>query len=776
VATRTEPAGTGPLRILLLGGFEAWHRGERVRGFESQKVRALLAYLLLHRGRALARDRLAALFWGGMGEESARRNLRQALYNLKATLPGEDSGRPQLVADGQEVRFEPAPDLWLDVDAFERALGLANATSRADATGFQNLVGAVALYRGDLLAGFQVRDCPEFEEWLVTEQERLREAALEALRVLVAGYLARGEHRLGIPFARRLVAMDPLAEGAHRQLLRLYELAGHRERALTHYTDLRELLRRELGVEPLPETRKLHDGILSAALHDENADAPPETTGPIVPLVGRRESWERLAATWQAVLDGRARTTLLAGEEGIGKTRLARSFLDAATAHRNARVLVGAALDREPQPTGGPFAEALRQALPEEESAPDPLAGLPAPTRRALARLLPELAAKGAPAGATDHPLPPGALADAVATLLRLLARGDDGAAVDPVILLLDDLHRADPATLALVEELPARLGDVPVWVIATFEPDATADDHPLWRLAVRSGESEVEVIALERLERSALAEIATLLVEEGEAAGFAALLERASAGLPLALVTLVNSMWDEGELVAESAGRWRFRGSPSLWEARAGEGLDRLLLRRVRRLPASTRRLATMAAILGQRFDTGLLVRAEEEHASVVEVALEILLERWLVRPQRERWHPAGLASSGALWSRGARRGRFEFDHPRVRAALYRELNPLRRQALHGQAAAALAALHRDDPATVAEELAHHALEAGQWERAYPALLHAGERARAAGDAAGEQLALTRAQQVLDRLLREAGEGADRERWQAERARFAAS
>ena len=181
------------LRVLLFGGFEVWSGDRPLRGFESQKVRALFAYLALQRDRALARDHLAALLWGDKDDESARRNLRQALYNLKATLPvaPDGGGRPHLVVEAQEVRFDGDSSYWLDVEAFEEGVGLAGDGG----TGFHQLAGAVQLYRGDLLAGFQVKDCAEFEEWLVAAQERLRESALEALRRLVAGYL----HRQGTP-------------------------------------------------------------------------------------------------------------------------------------------------------------------------------------------------------------------------------------------------------------------------------------------------------------------------------------------------------------------------------------------------------------------------------------------------------------------------------------------------------------------------------------------------------------------------------------------------
>jgi predicted ATPase len=111
-----------------------------------------------------------------------------------------------------------------------------------------------------------------------------------------------------------------------------------------------------------------------------------------------------------------------------------------------------------------------------------------------------------------------------------------------------------------------------------------------------------------------------------------------------------------------------------------------------------------------------------------VVEVGLEVLLKRWLIRQFATSWTSARRESDIVLWAQGGRRGSFEFAHKRIRAAVYRELNPLRRQAMHAQVAAALETLRPED----CEGLAFHYAAAGQWEKALPPLRRAIERARA--------------------------------------------
>ena len=107
---RVSPSGeAGAVRVRLFGGFEVW-RGERSVGrFESQKVKALFAYLLCHPGRAFSRDHLAGLLWPDSDPDAARHTLRQALYNLKSALPAAaESPAPLLLADDRGLRLNPS--------------------------------------------------------------------------------------------------------------------------------------------------------------------------------------------------------------------------------------------------------------------------------------------------------------------------------------------------------------------------------------------------------------------------------------------------------------------------------------------------------------------------------------------------------------------------------------------------------------------------------------------------------------------------------------------
>jgi DNA-binding SARP family transcriptional activator len=701
----------------LLGGFEVWWDGRLVGGFESQKVRALLGYLACHRGRVLARDHLAGLLWPEGSSESTRHALRQALYNLKSTLPPE--ARSLLVGTYTGVQLDGKADLWIDVTEFEEAVRLGKGRDGID---LHYLMTAVQLYRGELLSGFFLRDCEVFEEWLVAEQERLREMAVDALRLLVEHYRLRGEHRFGLHYARRLVVLEPLSEEARRDVMRLALHAGRRSFALAEYEKLRTMLRDELGVDPLEETRALYDSILREK--SDPGEPPPEVEvlGPLVPLVGREDVLTELRASWRrTALGGRAGLILLEGRDGIGKTRLVKSFLGTITADRRVRILKGRSQDLAPPMAYGPIREILSCAVAEEaQLSSTPLAGLPLETLGELSRLAPEIL------GLRSDLVPPGPLSQdvsreplftAVAECLRELCEGSGGRPA-PLVLFLDDLHLADRSSLDLLEYLLARLEGLPVWIVATSRSG----------LSLPEGEGVCR-IALEPLPSSAVHGIATALVGEGEAAALVSLLEEGSQGLPLALVERINALWDEGALTPHEGESWILQPGHTL---PPGDDLESLCVARLARLPSSVRRLAYLAAVAGPTFDTALLAYAGEEHPAVVDIGLEILLKRWLVRRYVSWWESGGRQRDTVLWNWGARRGGFEFVHPRVRAACYRGLHPSRRQVLHGQVLAALERLRSEPTGHLHELLAWHAAAAGQWDKALAWSLEAAERARA--------------------------------------------
>lgn len=210
----------------------------------TKKTKALLAYLAFHHDQPHERARLAALLWADSAEIQARESLRQTLSALRRALSGIDA--QALVTHGDTVMLRSGA-LSIDAVEFERLAGGGTA----------DLDGAVALYRGDFLEGFDLR-APEFETWLLSVRQRLNEKAVKALTRLLSHHIDAGDVESGITIGTRILSLDPLQEGVHRSLMELYRSHGRYAAALQQYRICGDVLSRQLGVAPEPATTALY--------------------------------------------------------------------------------------------------------------------------------------------------------------------------------------------------------------------------------------------------------------------------------------------------------------------------------------------------------------------------------------------------------------------------------------------------------------------------------------------------------------------------------------
>ena len=313
------------LCIHLLGPFHVTLDGKPVTGFESNKVRALLAFLSLEAARPHTRDALIGLLWPDQPERSARRNLSQALFNLRQAIR-DDVAACFLQITRETVQFNSASDHWLDARAFTEHLAAVQAHTHADlgtcAPCTQHLEQAADLYAGEFLAGLFVDDSAAFSEWATLLRERLHRRVLDALYQLTEHYERRRDYARARQYARRQVELEPWREEAHQQLMRLLARSGQRSAALAQYDKFRRILAQELSVEPAQKTQVLYERIRSAG------EACPHNLPPqVTPLIGRAVELEQIA---ERLADPDCRLLTLTGLGGIGKTHLA---LQAAQEH-----------------------------------------------------------------------------------------------------------------------------------------------------------------------------------------------------------------------------------------------------------------------------------------------------------------------------------------------------------------------------------------------------------------------------------------------------------
>ena len=316
----------GKLAIRLLGSMQVTLDGAQVGYFESDKVRALLAYLAVEAQHAQPRETLAELLWPEQPEGRARHNLSQALYALRNTLqerPSQD--QPLFLLTSETIQLNPARDSWLDVHEFdllieacERHAHAARETCHACQ---EHLQQAAALYRGDFLEGFSLPDGVAYQEWLLVQRERYRRKIHRVIACLIANHERYENTEQALQLARRLVALDPFDDGACQTLLRLLAASGLRSEALAHYESFCSGLRSELDLAPQAETTTLYKRIL-ARKEGASVAAPRRHNLPasLSPIIGREAELAELQARLQ---DSDCRLLTVLGPGGAGKSRLA---------------------------------------------------------------------------------------------------------------------------------------------------------------------------------------------------------------------------------------------------------------------------------------------------------------------------------------------------------------------------------------------------------------------------------------------------------------------
>ena len=227
--------------------------------FPTKKSAQLLAYLILNPNRSHSRELLAEVIGGPELTGDPRKGIRQELWVIRSVLKdsGIDPGR-YLATHGEGIAFNRNPDFWFDVDCFQDSTASVKQPTIGVPTldEVDRLESALELYRGDLLPGF-------YDDWCLYPRESLRDLYLMALERLMSHYQQHGAWNAAISVGKRWLDADDLSESVHRILMRCYYAKGHRAAALRQFDRCKELLGRELGVEPMLETRTLYAQIKS---------------------------------------------------------------------------------------------------------------------------------------------------------------------------------------------------------------------------------------------------------------------------------------------------------------------------------------------------------------------------------------------------------------------------------------------------------------------------------------------------------------------------------
>jgi class 3 adenylate cyclase len=428
-------------------------------------------------------------------------------------------------------------------------------------------------------------------------------------------------------------------------------------------------------------------------------------------LIRRDDELGVLEDALLAARRGESRFVVLAGEAGIGKTRLSRELAREAR-ELGCAVLSGGASDAEVTLPYLPFVEAIGNYLDEQNL--DRLREALGPALGELGQLFPTLAGDQLPERSPDPGQAKLRLFESIVSLLGLPARDRT------LLLVIEDVHWADASTRELLDYLARRLTDLPSVIVVTYRTDELHRRHPFlptlqgWR---RSGVADV--LELEPLTEDGIGEMLDAILGPGEVDRelHELMLER-TEGNPFVLEEMLRE-------VVESSGSGEGADSVAVGNTRLPESVRQAILLRVHRLGEERSAVLEAAAALGRSFDAETLLAVSGEPADTVHDAL-------------------GAATAQQLIEEDAsRRGRYSWRHALTQEAIYEEIVTPRRQAIHSRAADVLAA----EESTQAVDLANHLIGAARFEEAVPICLRAAEDAEHA-------LAFGEAISLLERAL----------------------
>jgi predicted ATPase/DNA-binding SARP family transcriptional activator len=766
------------LSITLFGPFKATLDGEAV-DFESDKVRALLAYLAVESESPHRREKLAGLLWPDWPERAARNNLRHALAVLRKALrdrappPDGEASPPWLDVTRQTVQFNTASDAWIDVTALAALL----QASPPDLQTLRRWEQAVELYQGDFLEGFSLLDSPTFEEWALLTREQLRRQVMDALHRLAEAYGERGEHERALQYAWRQTELDSWREEGHQQVMRLLALSGRRSAALAQYETCRRLLAEELGVEPGWETMRLYeqirDGKLKALM--PSPISPPDLTARLPPFleeepppvempvfVARERELAQLDGFLDRALAGQGRAVFVIGEAGSGKTALVQEFtrraqeahadLIAASGNCNAYTGIGDPYlpfrhilelltgDVEAKWAAGAISREhacrLWNALPFAaqalvEAGPDLIdtfvlgaalleRAMNCASSRAdwLVRLHKLLERKPTDRGAGGSEQI--AIFEQYGRVLQAVARHA------PLVLVVDDLQWADAGSINLLFHLGRQLAGSRILIVGLYRPEEVAigrdgERHPLEPL-VNEFQREFGIITVNLGQAESRDFVEALLDSELNRLGlpFRNMLYRQTEGHPLFTIELLRGLQERGDLVQDPEGRW-VEGPALDWETLPAR-VEAVIAERIGRLARPLRAALRVASVEGEVFTAEVVARvqAADEQEMLGRLSGEL-----------DRTHRLIHAQS-IVRIDGQPLSRYRFRHILFQKYLYGTLDELERVHLHEQVGMALEGLYgaQEGVSAIAVQLARHFEEARIADKAIHYLHQAGQRA----------------------------------------------
>jgi DNA-binding SARP family transcriptional activator len=669
------------MKYRILGPLEV-RSGRRVVEVGPPKQRAVLVMLLLHADRIVPVDRLMEQLWGDRPPAQAISSVRAYVANLRRVL------EPARVARSRpEVLVTRAPGYLLSTAADELD---ARTFEELAARGHRMLYqGQPAAASGILLQAQELWSGPPLPEFATASFAHANVARWVELHRNVRedqlrADLALGGHAVVVSQLESMVAEDPLRESLWAMLMTAQYRCGRQADALHSFERARRALAEELGVDPGPELRRLEADVLAHAdtlelspgtdrpqqAYAMPAGAPPDAgTTPTAKIIGRTEELTLLDRALHRAVDGHGGVVFLEGEPGIGKTRLADEFASRTRA-AGYPVLCGQCHESSGAPPLWPWTLIL-DAVADIRSGPDSasdgdrwahLAGRPD-----RAPILDTPPADPGPERFT--------LFEAAFSVLRRVAPADGA-----LVVVLEDMHWADIASVQLLRHLATRLTSARVLLVVTYREADLTGSHPLHdTLAALATQGGVSRRTLAGLTPPQVGELVVESTGEAVPDPVRQMIWQRTEGNAFYVTELVSLLISEKRLTTGQTSA----GMPP--------GVLGVVRRRLARLPDQTNAILAIAAVAGRDFDVALVQAISGLTAEEVMDGLEAAVVTSLVRED------------------GDDANAFHFAHALTHEAVYQGIGLSHRARLHARTAQRLVAGARTDAATVTLS-AHHA------------------------------------------------------------------
>lgn len=644
-----------------------------------------VAYLALARGRAVPRPAAWSALWPELSDDRARSNLSNIIWRLRRTLVRHGVSASALRVDLSSVAIDSTL-VQSDVGVFLQCTFPQDGQYASHET-LARAVGALELYRGDLLADWDV-------EWCIPERTLLRQRCVDTLQCLSVAFEKRGRIDLALRYAREAMEKDPLNEELARQLMRLLTRSGNRTSALAFYRRFAANLHAELGVMPDDGTQALAATLArrqTVSVGPRESDLV-ESLLSVVAVIGRENEKLLIASTMESAIAGTGGGILLVGEPGIGKSRLVEWAVEDWVA-RGGTVFSARCLEfAEPIPY-----QVLFDAVGKQLARPL----LPSAVGVALVEPTPLVGSSGGVPQEVESQERP-------FQKLRLLDwfRASLWAAAEekPLLVALEDLQWADADSLDAIVYLLAHAKSAPIVLLLTARWQATPSIELNLDRLHRYALHTIRLRRLSELETRTLVE--QLLGGRAVPPAFATWIHAETEGNPLFVVETLRLLRQKGDLGAFLAGRTPGPLAPGTVKALVPEGIRLSIQQRLQFLDKESLRIAHIASTAGRSVDPHLLAAVSRVPGPELSQSLHVLMQVGILERDED--------------------DRLRFSHDKIRAVCYESVPAAQLRVYHAQWAEALAQGQGASP----QDIAWHWQSAGQWAEAMVHWEFAGDEA----------------------------------------------